>query len=243
MENQLSSWKVSNEGSKTVVVLRLTALTSMAEPNTHTVQQYRRKPPSQQNRDKKRAEEYSKRFSQQAERQTDGLKNQQASDFTDFGFELFNKTPELCAHEHEYRDVHNTSQHEVSSPCLDSHEAATGVFARATFRGNDKNTQLHSGRYQNSVAAAKRVDTQAPVFPTVDPRSGVPTEGEPTDSSTQNTPTAAMTPTERKAREEGFCIEKVKEQVGCDMEQARPTMAERQKQKQELRENRCRHTQ
>ena len=87
MENQLSSWKVSSEGSKTVVVLRLTALTSMAEHNTHTVQQYRRKPPSQQNRDKKRAEEYSKRFSQQKERQTNGLKNQ-----------LFNKNPEPCAH-------------------------------------------------------------------------------------------------------------------------------------------------
>ena len=192
-----------------MVVLRLTALTSMAEHNTHTVQQYSRKPPSQQNRDKKRAEEYSKRFSQQKERQTDGLKNQQASDFIDFGFELFNKTPEPCAHEHEYRDVHNTSQHEVSSPCLDSHEAAAGVFARATFRGKNKNTQLHSGEYQYSVAQATCVDTLAPVFPAVDPRSGIPTEGEPTDSSTQNT----------------------------------PTMAERHKQKQELRENRCRHTQ
>ena len=119
--------------------------------------------------------------------------------------------------EHEYRDVHNISQHEISSPCLDSHEAAAGVFARATFRDKDKNTRLHSREYQNSIAAAKCVDTQAPVFPTVDPRSGVPT-GESTDSSTQNTPTAAMTPTERKAGEEGFYIEKVKEQVGCVMD-------------------------
>ena len=31
MENQLSSWKVSSVGPKTVVVLRLTDLTSMAE--------------------------------------------------------------------------------------------------------------------------------------------------------------------------------------------------------------------
>ena len=54
--------------------------------------------------------------------------------------------------------------------------------------------------------------------PTADPRSGVPTEGEPTDGSTQNTPTAAMTPTDRKAREEEFCLEKVKEQVGCVMD-------------------------
>ena len=53
-------------------------------------------------------------------------------------------------------------------------------------------------------------------IPTADPRSGVPTEGEPTDSSTQNTPTAAMK--DRKAREEGFCLEKVKEQVGCVMD-------------------------
>ena len=111
-----------------------------------------------------------------------------------------------------------TSQHEVFSPCLDSHEAAAGVFARATFRDKDKNTQLHSGEYRYSVAEAKCVDTQAPIFPTVHPRSGIPTEGEPTDSSTQNTPTAAMTPTERQAREEGFCIEKVKEQVDCVMD-------------------------
>ena len=100
MENQLSSRKVSSEGSKTAVVLRLTALTSMAEQATHTVQQYRQKPPSQQNRDKKRAEEHNKRFSQQRGRQRDGLKNQQASDLIDFGFELFNKTPEPCAHGH-----------------------------------------------------------------------------------------------------------------------------------------------
>ena len=203
-----------------MIVLRLADLTSMAEHNTHTVQPYRRKPPSQQNRDKKRAEEYSKRFSQQKERQTNGLKNQQASDFIDFGFELFNKTPEPCVHEHEYRDVHNTSQHEISSSSHDSHEVAAGVFARATFRDKDMNTQLHSGEYQYSVAEATCVDKQAPVFPAVDPRSGIPTQGEPTDSSTQNTPAAAMTPTEKKekrrrkkAREEGFCIEKVKEQV------------------------------
>ena len=91
MENQLSSWKVSSVGPKTVVVLRLTDLTSMAEHSTHSVQQYRRKLPSQQNRDEKRAGDHSKRFSQQKERQTDGLRNQQASDFTDFGFELLTK--------------------------------------------------------------------------------------------------------------------------------------------------------
>ena len=84
------------------------------------------------------------------------------------------------------------------------------MFARATFRDNDKNTQLHSGEYQYSVAEDRCGDTQAPAFPAVDPRSGVPTEGEPTDSNTQNTPTAAMTSTERNAREEGFCIKKVK---------------------------------
>ena len=78
-------------------------------------------------------------------------------------------------------------------------------------------THSYSGEYQYSVVEAKCVDTQALVFPAVDPRSGVPTESEPTNSSTQNTPTAAIIPTERKAREEGFCIEKVKEQVGCVM--------------------------
>ena len=145
------------------------------------------------------------------------MKNQQASGCVNSGFELFNKTPEPCAHEHEYRDVHNTSQHGVSSACLDSHEAAAGVFARATFKDENKNTQLHSGEYQYSVVEAKCVDTQALVFLAVDPRFVVPTESEPTNSSTQITPTAAMIPTERKAREEGFCIEKVKEQVGCVM--------------------------
>ena len=136
----------------------------------------------------------------------------------DFGFELFNETPEPCAHEHEYRDVHNTSQHEISSSSHDSHEVDAGVFVRATFRDKDKSTQLHSGESQYSVAEVKCVDKQAPIFPAVDPRSGIPAQVEPTDSSTQNTPTAAMTPTERKAREEGFCIEKVKEQVGCVMD-------------------------
>ena len=53
------------------------------------------------------------------------------------------------------------------------------MFARATFRDKDKNAQLHSGEYQYGVFEAKCVDTQAPVFPAVDPRSGVPTEGEP----------------------------------------------------------------
>ena len=103
MENQLSSWKVSSVGPKTVVVLRLTDLTSMAEHSSTDGSRQVNKIET-----KKRAGEHSKRFSQQKERQTDGLRNQQASDFTDFGFELFNKTPGLCAH--EYRVVHNTSQ-------------------------------------------------------------------------------------------------------------------------------------
>jgi len=80
------------------------------------------------------------------------------------------------------------------------------VFARAAFRDKDKNTQLHSGEYQYSVVEAKCVDTEAPGFPTVDPRSGIPTEGEPTDSSTQNTPTAAMTPTEEKHVKRDFAL-------------------------------------
>ena len=41
-------------------------------------------------------------------------------------------------------------------------------------------------------------------------------EGEPyTDTNTQNTPKDGMTLTERKAREEAFCLEKVTEQVSC----------------------------
>ena len=93
MENQLSSWKVSSEGSKTVVVLRLTALISMAEHNSHgaAVQ-------TEAAKSTKQRQEKSRRIQQQKERQTNGLKNQQASDFIDFGFELFNKTPEPCAH-------------------------------------------------------------------------------------------------------------------------------------------------
>ncbi|KAK7109413.1 hypothetical protein V1264_013460 [Littorina saxatilis] len=50
-ENQLTSWKVSAEGSKTVVVLRLTSpetaaiTTPTTQPSTEV--RYRRKPPSQ----------------------------------------------------------------------------------------------------------------------------------------------------------------------------------------------------
>ena len=109
------------------------------------------------------------------------------------------------------------------------------MFARATFRDKDKDTKLHGREYKNSVAPAKCVDTQAPVSPTVDPRSGVPTpEGEPADSSTQNTLTAGMTATGEKqhVQIECFCIEHVEEQVGYGHGQDRPTKAERQKQKE-----------
>ena len=108
------------------------------------------------------------------------------------------------------------------------------MFARATFRDKDKDTKLHGREYKNSAAAAKCVDTQAPVSPTVDPRSGVPTEGEPADSSTQNALTARMTATGEKqhVQIEGFCIEHVEEQVGYGHGQDRPTKAERQKQKE-----------
>ena len=200
MENQLSSCKVFSEGSKTVfTVLRLTALTSTAEHNTHTVQQYRRKPPSQQNRDKKRAEEHSKRFSQHKERQTDVQKNQQASDLLILASNCLTKTQSPV---HMNTNIETYTTHHSTKflpPSLDSHEAATGVFARATFRDNDKNTQLHSGEYQNSADAANCVDTQAPAFPSVDPRSGVPTEGEPTDSSAQNTRKSCHDPDREKS--------------------------------------------
>ena len=71
LENQLSSWKVSSEGSKRVVVLRLTALTTVAEHIIHMVQQHRREPPSQHYRDKKRAEVYIITF-ESTERTSDG---------------------------------------------------------------------------------------------------------------------------------------------------------------------------
>ena len=87
---------------------------------------------------------------------------------------------------------------------------AAGVFARATFRDKDKNTQLHNGESQHSIAEAKCVDKQALVFPAVDPRSGIPTQGEPTDSSTQNTPAAAMTPTEKKHVKRDFALKRSK---------------------------------
>ena len=109
MENQLSSWKVSREGSKTVVVLRLTALTSMAEHATHTVQQYRRKPPSQQNRDKKRAEEYSKRFSQQKDRRTHCKINRQVTLLILASNGCLTKTQNpVHMNTDEYRDVRNS---------------------------------------------------------------------------------------------------------------------------------------
>ena len=104
-ELQQTSRKVSREGSKTVVVLRLTALTTMSEHNIQTMQQHRQKPTSQQNRERKRAEECNRRLKQKL-RQTDALKNQQADDFLDSGFELFAQTSEYRAHQHEHRDVH-----------------------------------------------------------------------------------------------------------------------------------------
>ena len=106
-----------------------------------------------------------------------------------------------------YTTHHSTK---FSPRVFDSHEAATGVFARATFRDKDKNTQPHSGEYQYSVVEAKRVDTEAPAFPTVDPRSGIPMEGEPTDSSAQNTPTAAMTRQKEKHVKRDFALERSK---------------------------------
>ena len=50
----------------------------------------------------------------------------------------------------EYRDVRNTSQHEISSPYLDSHEAAAGVFARATF---ETRTRTHRYTAENIKTA------------------------------------------------------------------------------------------
>ena len=88
-----------------MVVLRLTAFTTMAEHNIHTLQQHRQKPTSQQNRDRKRAEECNRRLKQKL-RQTDALKNQQADDFLDSGFELFAQTSEYRANQHEHRDIH-----------------------------------------------------------------------------------------------------------------------------------------
>ena len=191
-EHQRSSWKVSSEGPKTVVP-RLTALTSVAEHTTHsrTVQQFRRKPPSQQNRAKKRVEEYNTRLNQQKVRQTSVLQHQQASDLTDSGFELFATTPEYCQHEHKYRDVHNTSQHELSARGVHSLESATSVFARAaTYSDNDSDTQ---GREDpDSVVAAGCVDSQSrSADPHVSTASAEFSETElecgPTDNNTQNT--------------------------------------------------------
>ena len=95
----------------------------MAEHNIHTLQQHRQKPTSQQNRDRKRAEECNRRLKQKL-RQTDALKNQQADDFLDSGFELFAQTSEYRAHQHEHRDVHITTR----NCCIGSLEADTAVL-------------------------------------------------------------------------------------------------------------------
>ena len=103
-------------------------------------------------------------MSQQKERQTDALKSQQAINFIDSGFGLFNKPPHTAVHMDKnietvlitaVRKASNylltsTSQHGISSQFLDSHNAATGMFARATFRDKDKNTQQHSGEYKTT---------------------------------------------------------------------------------------------
>ena len=168
-----------------MVVLRLAALTATAEHITHTVQQHRRKPPSQQHRDRKRAKEYDRRLSQEKRCQTDALKNQWASDFVDSGFELLTQTPEYRAHEHEHRDVHDTSQHEISFRCSDSLEVAnTNVFARATRSDKDGDTLLHGRESAENTAAVRCGDTQGAVVKMIPDslctvKFGTSVEGEP----------------------------------------------------------------
>ncbi len=76
-ENAVSSWKISAEGRKTTVVLRLVTTTDpdMADfthPHTAT-QHFRRKPPSQVRRDQRRAAERTKQNPEASEHSPSGL--------------------------------------------------------------------------------------------------------------------------------------------------------------------------
>ena len=76
-ENAVSSWKISSEGRKTIVVLRLVTTTDpdMADfthPHTAT-QHFRRKPPSQVRRDQRRAAERTRQNPEASEHSPFGL--------------------------------------------------------------------------------------------------------------------------------------------------------------------------
>ena len=76
-ENAVSSWKISAEGRKTIVVLRLVTTTDpdMADfthPHTAT-QHFRRKPPSQVRRDQRRAAERTRQNPEASEHSPSGL--------------------------------------------------------------------------------------------------------------------------------------------------------------------------
>ena len=76
-ENAVSSWKISAEGRKTTVVLRLVTTTDpdMADfthPHTAT-QHFRRKPPSQVRRDQRRAAERTRQNPEASEHSPSGL--------------------------------------------------------------------------------------------------------------------------------------------------------------------------
>ena len=76
-ENAVSSWKLSTEGRKTTVVLRLVTtgdpdMADFTHPHTAT-QHFRRKPPSQVRRDERRAAEGTRQNQEASEHSPSGL--------------------------------------------------------------------------------------------------------------------------------------------------------------------------
>ena len=74
-ENAVSSWKISAEGRKTTVVLRLVTTTDpdMADFTHTATQHFRRKPPSQVRRDQRRAAERTRQNPEASEHSPSGL--------------------------------------------------------------------------------------------------------------------------------------------------------------------------
>ena len=115
-EKLLRSWKIADENQNAVVVIRLTAVHTSGtaiEPqrDSAAIKQcsYRRRPPSQLKRDKKRAEEFQ-------QKKLSSLQEIQASNAntdTIFDTDFFLPTPPVSQSDNQYRHVTHLSAHSL----------------------------------------------------------------------------------------------------------------------------------
>lgn len=92
-----TSWKVTGEGDATVVVIRLTGQPHPAIEQSQP-RRYRRKPPSQVNRDRRRAEERRKKAEERTEASEHFVESNEQSPSA-----LFQPTPEVVTHQQDSR--------------------------------------------------------------------------------------------------------------------------------------------